>query len=109
MQTLAPLQLVKLGTLQSDNGDANKTSLKNRLSSLSNFFAPIPSYLKEGNLAAAEERGQRRSSDNDGRVYCLAVPVLKTFAGTAKQFTKMRDARAQLLLCFLTFPLPSPS
>ena len=43
--TLAPLQLVKLGTLRSDNGDANERSLKNRLRSLSNFLAPIPSHL----------------------------------------------------------------
>ena len=45
VQTLALLQLVKLGTLRSDNGDANERSLKNRLRSLSNFLAPIPSHL----------------------------------------------------------------
>ena len=28
----------------------------------------------------------------------------RTFAGTAKQFTKMRDAHTELLLCFLTVP-----
>ena len=33
--------------------------------------------VKKGDLAGAEERGTRSSSDRDGRIYRLAVPVLK--------------------------------
>ena len=49
------------------------------------------------------------SSGRDGRIYRLAVPVFKKIlnlvilrrsrAGTAKLFTKRRDARAELLFC----------
>ena len=58
--------------------------------------------------APPEERGPRLSSGGDGRIYRLAVPVLKSTknlvisrrscAGTAKKCTKKREARAELLL-----------
>ena len=57
-----------------------KTSLKNRLRTLLNFFAIIPIRpvtLKKRILVGAEERGPRPSSDRDGKTYRLAVPVLK--------------------------------
>ena len=51
----------------------------------------------------------RPSSDRDGRINRLAVPVLKqtynlvisrhSCAGAAKKCTKKRDARAELLFC----------
>ena len=75
-------------------------------------------------MAGAEERATRSSSDGDGRIYRLAVPVPKltynlvisrrSCAVKAKKCTKKRDAGAELLfsssnLLFLTFPLPSSS
>ena len=58
--------------------------------------------------APPEERGPCLSSGGDGRIYRLAVPVLKSTenlvisrrscAGTAKKCTKKREARAELLL-----------
>ena len=57
-----------------------KTSLKNRLRIVLNFFPIIPILpviLRKRILAAAEERGTRPSSDRDGRIYRLAVPVPK--------------------------------
>ena len=57
-----------------------KTSLKNRLRIILNIFAIIPIHpvtKKKGILAGAEERGTRSSSDRDGRIYRLAVPVPK--------------------------------
>jgi len=57
-----------------------KTSLKNSLHILLNFFAIIQFALllkRKGILIGAEERGPRPSSDRDGRIYRLAVPVLK--------------------------------
>ena len=57
-----------------------KTSLKNRLHIILNFFAIIPISpvtYKKGIFAGAEERGTRSSSDRDGRIYRLAVPVPK--------------------------------
>ena len=75
------------------------TSLKNRLRILSNYFAII----------LAEETGASPSSERDGRIYRLAVHVLKktlnlvisrrSRAWTAKKCTKRRDARAKLLVC----------
>ena len=56
-----------------------KTSVKNRLRILSNFFAIIPSRpvtLKRGINVGAEERGPRPSTNRDGRIYRIAVPVL---------------------------------
>ena len=56
-----------------------KTSQKNRLRILLNFFARLSQFallLKEVNFAD-EERGPRPSSDRDGRIYRRAVPVLK--------------------------------
>ena len=61
-----------------------KTSLKNRFRILSNHFAIIPSRpvtLKKGIYVRAEERGPHPSSDRDGRIYRLAVPVLKNLFG----------------------------
>ena len=58
-----------------------KTSLKNRLRILSNFFAIIPSRpvtLKREIYVGAEERGPRPSSNRDGRIYRIAVPLLIT-------------------------------
>ena len=57
-----------------------KTSLKNRLRIILNFFAIIPIRpvtQKRGILAEAEERRTRSSSDRDGRIYRLALPVPK--------------------------------
>ena len=57
-----------------------ETSLKNSLRILLNFFAIIsirPVTYKKGILLEAEERGPRPRSDRDGRMYRLAVPVLK--------------------------------
>ena len=57
-----------------------KTSLKNRLRIILNFFAIIPIRpvtQKKGILARAEARGTRSSLDRDIRIYRLAVPVPK--------------------------------
>ena len=56
-----------------------KTSLKNRLRIHSFFrnYSKGPSYLKKGIWVGAEEEGPRPSSDRDGRIYLLAVPVPK--------------------------------
>ena len=55
--------------------------------------------------------GHSRVQERDGRIYRLAVPVLKkklkiwscqlsrSRAGTAKKCTEKRDVRAKLLLC----------
>ena len=47
------------------------------------------------------------SSERDGRIYCLPVPILKRtndlaispHAGMAKQFAKKHNACAELLVC----------
>lgn len=52
-----------------------KTSLKNRLYILSDYFAIYPKsscYLKEGNLP-------RQNSDRNGKIYRLAVPITLKF------------------------------
>ena len=57
-----------------------KTSLKNRLCILLNFFAIIPIRpvtSKKGILVGPEVREPRTSSDRDGRIYRLAVTVLR--------------------------------
>ena len=55
-----------------------KTSLKNGLLILSNHFTITPSRpVIKGIFRGAEERGPRPSSYRDGRIYRLAVPVLK--------------------------------
>ena len=57
-----------------------ETSLNNRLRILLNFFAIIsirPVTYKKGILVGAEERGPSPRSDRDGRIYRLAVPILK--------------------------------
>ena len=57
-----------------------KTSLKNRIGILLNFLAIIPIrpvIKKKWILIGAEERGPRPNSDTYGRIYRLAVPVLK--------------------------------
>ena len=69
-----------LGTLRSDNGDRHKNVDENRLRILSPFFRDYskgPSYLKEGNLVGAEEKGTRPSSYRHDRIYRLAVFVSK--------------------------------
>ena len=58
-------------------------------------------------MAGAEERATRSSSDRDGRIYRLAVPVPKltynlvisrrSCAVKAKKCTKKRDTLAELL------------
>ena len=63
--------------------------------------------LLERREVRLEERGPRLSKGRDGKIYRLAIPVLKStqnlvisrcsFAGTAKKCTKKRDARAELL------------
>ena len=53
------------------------TSLKNRLRILSNHFAIITSRLKKEFYVGAEERGPLASSQRDGRIYRVTVPVLK--------------------------------
>ena len=40
-------------------------------------YSKGPSYLKKGIWVGAEEEGPRPSSDRDGRIYLLAVPVPK--------------------------------
>ena len=87
-----------------------KTSLKNRLRIILNFFAIIPAHLvtkKKGILVGAEERAPRPSSDSDGRIYSLAVPFsskLKIWSfhvvvvqGRQRNVHKKRDARAEVL------------
>ena len=55
-----------------------KRSMKNRLRILSNHFAIFRSRpVTKGIQIGTEERGQRPSSDRDGRIYRLAVLVLK--------------------------------
>ena len=57
-----------------------KKSLKNRLGILSNNFAIIqsrPDTSKKGIYVGIQERGPLPSSDKDGRIYRLAVPVIK--------------------------------
>ena len=57
-----------------------KTSLKNRLRILLNIFAIFsirPVIKKKQNLIGVEERGPRPNSERDGKIYRLAVPVLK--------------------------------
>ena len=57
-----------------------KLSLKNRPHILLIHLAIIPSRLvteKKGIYVGAEERGPRPSLDRDGRIYRLAIPVLK--------------------------------
>ena len=57
-----------LGTLRSDNGDVHENVA----------IIPIrPGTEKKGILAGAEQRETRSSSDRDGRIYRLAVPVPK--------------------------------
>ena len=59
-----------------------------------------------GIYVGAEDRMQYPSADRDGRIYRLAVPVLKkkkmvisrgSRARTAKECTNKRDAHAELL------------
>ena len=70
-------------------------------------------------MAGAEERETRSSSDRDGRIYRLAVPVpkltynlvisLRSCAVKVKKCTKKRDTLAELLFCSLNllfFDLP---
>ena len=69
-----------LGTLPSDNGDVHENVAEKQMSHHFKLFAIIPLRpvtLKKGILNGAEERGTRSSSDRDGRIYCLAVPVHK--------------------------------
>ena len=57
-----------------------KTSLKNSLHILLNFFVIIqicPIIYRKGILAGAEERGMQASSERDGRIYRLAIPIPK--------------------------------
>jgi len=81
----------------SDNVDVHENLAENRLLILSNHFAIIPSRpvtKKKGIYVEAEERGPHPRSDRDGRIYRLAVPILKkplnlvisrrSRAGTAK-------------------------
>ena len=57
------------------------TSLKNKLLidpfTFFRDYSKGPSYLKKGIWVGAEEEGPRPSSDRDGRIYLLAVPVPK--------------------------------
>ena len=70
-------------------------------------------------MAGAEERGMHPSSDRDGRIYRLAVPIPKhtqnlvispcSYAVRAKKCTKKRDACAELVFCsfiLLFFDVP---
>ena len=69
-----------VGTLRSDNGDVHENFAKNRLQILSLFFAIIPRgpvTQKKGIWVGAEEKGQRPSSNRDGRIYRLAISVPK--------------------------------
>ena len=60
-------------------------------------------------MVGTEERGLRPSSGRDGKIYRLAVLVLKSTqnlviarrscAGTAKKCTNKREARVELLFC----------
>ena len=57
-----------------------KTSLKNRLRILSNHFAIIqsrPDTSTKGIYVGVQEMGPLPSSDKDGRIYRLAVPIIK--------------------------------
>ena len=95
-----------------------KTSLKNRLRVLYNFFALTPSHpvpWKERSSVGTEEAGLRPIWDRESKTYRLAVPVLKSThnlvisrcscAWTARKCTKKRDTRAAFLFCSLNLLL----
>ena len=73
--------MVVLGILRSDNGDVHENvTEKYALHPFKLFrdYPKSPRYLKEGNLGlSSEEMGPCPSSDRDGRIYHVAVPVLK--------------------------------
>ena len=67
-----------VGTLRSDNGDVHVA--EKQASHHFKLFAIIlirPVTQKKRILAGSEERGTRSSSDRDGGIYRLAVPVTK--------------------------------
>ena len=95
-----------------------KRSWKIDFASFTNFFALIPSHPvtgKERRSVGTEEGRPRPISDRESKIYRFAVPVLKSTqnlvmssrscAGTAKKWTKKRDARAALLFCSLNLLL----
>ena len=73
--------MVVLGMLQSDNGEVHENVAEKQTSHPFKLFRDYPKsprYLKEGNLGlSSEEKGPCPSSDRDGRIYHVAVPVLK--------------------------------
>ena len=106
--------------LRSDNGDVHENVAEKQTSHDFKLFGDYPNspfYLKEGILAGAEERGTHSSSDGDGRIYRLSVPVpfpkytwnlvisRRSCAVKAKKCTKKRDARAELSFCSLNLLL----
>ena len=85
-----------------------ETSLKNRLRILSN-------HQKNGISVRTEERGPRLSSDRDGRIYRLPIPVLKILEiwsfhvvvvqRRQRNVQNKRDAREGLFFCLLNLLL----
>ena len=70
---------VIIGTLRSDNGDVHENVAEKQTSHHFKLFRDYPNSpcYKKGIFAGAEERGTFSSSDRDGRIYRLAVPVPK--------------------------------
>ena len=72
---------LEIATLRSDNGDVHENLAEKQTP---HPFKPFrdypesPSYLKKRIYVGAEEREPHQSLDRDGRIYRLAVPVLKT-------------------------------
>ena len=80
-----------------------KTSLKNKLPILLNFFAIIPirtCYLEEGNFGWNPRRSRSQVNLKFGHLISS-----RSCAGTVKKCTKKRDARAELLFCSLNLLL----
>ena len=96
-----------LGALLSDNGDAASFETFSLLYQVTQLLESreIRLELKRGDRVRVQTEREREI-----KTYRLAVPVLKStqhlvisrcsFSGSAKKFTKKRDARAELTLLF---------
>ena len=96
-----------LGALLSDNGDAASFETFSLLYQVTQLLESreIRLELKRGDCIRVQTWGER-----DFKTYRLAVPVFKStqhlvisrcsFSGSAKKFTKKRDARAKLTWLF---------
>ena len=81
------VSVIAIGTLRSDNGDANKNVAKKiefvSFQTLSRFFQVV--HLRQSRETMSEREGEREggrggacpSSDKDSQTYRLAVPVVK--------------------------------